>query len=64
MEDARGLPLVYREVRPVISLPYSLLLPARRPQSLITTRFVSILEAQLEPQVHSKQGQPPAMRRI
>ena len=44
IEDSSGWPLVFRKLRPVISLEYSLLLPARRPESLITKRFVAILK--------------------
>lgn len=54
IEDSRGWPLVFRKLRPVISLSYSLLLPARRPQSLIAGRFIAILKAQVDPQDQSK----------
>jgi DNA-binding transcriptional LysR family regulator len=61
IEDSRGWPLVFRKLRPVISLAYSVLLPARRPQSLITRSFLTILEAQVDTEVEA-QGRRPAKR--
>ncbi len=62
IEDSRGWPLAFRTLRPVIPLAYSLLLPARRPLSLITKRFLSILGSQVDPRAPSKDQQPTKRR--